>query len=449
MEQLQKHQFSSKDLWKMIIPLFIEKILAVTVGLVDSLMVASLGETAVSGVSLINEVNGLFICMFAALAAGGAVVTGQYLGNRNMEKAQRSAEQLVIFMAFLAVALTAVVYALRYVIVYVLFGDIEPDVAASAETYFNIVEFSIPFMAMYDAGAAISRIMGDNKTPLRVSFLMNIINVCGNALFIFGFKWGVEGVALPTLLARMFSAVAVICMLRNPKRELHLFRKFRLFFDRKLVGQIVHLGVPNGIEDGLFVLGRVVLLSVVAQFGTAAIASNAIANTVASYETLAGYSVGTVLVTVVSQSVGRKDFAEARYYTRKLMVYSYIALIVTNLALLVALPGIMSLYKVSTETNELAYFLVWIHAIVTMVVWPWTFVLPQTLRGAGDTRFTMVVSTVSLWTIRMFLGIFLAKHMGMGVLGVWIGMFADWIGRASAFIPRYLGTKWQEKGIEQ
>lgn len=449
MEQLQKHRFSNRDLWKMIIPLFIEKILAVTVGLADSLMIASLGETAVSGVSLINEVNGLFICMFAALAAGGAVVAGQYLGNRNMENAQRSAEQLIIFMGVLSVALTVVVYALRYVIVHVLFGDIEPEVAASAEVYFDIVEISIPFMAVYDAAAAISRIMGDNKTPLRVSFLMNIINVCGNALLIFVAKWGVAGVALPTLVSRMFSAVTMIFLLRNPKRELHLNQKFRLFFDRKLVGQIVHLGVPNGIEDGLFVLGRVVLLSVVAQFGTAAIAANAIANTVASYETLAGYAVGTVLVTVVSQSVGRGDFAEARYYTRKLMFYSYLALIATNLALLLVLPGIMSLYQVSAETNELAYFLIWIHAFVTMAIWPWTFVLSQTLRAAGDTRFTMVVSTVSLWTIRMIVGIYLSTQVGMGVLGIWIAMFADWVGRATAFIIRYRGTKWQEKAIQQ
>lgn len=317
MQELQKRPFSNRDLVRLMIPLIIEQLLAVTVGMADSMMVASLGEAAVSSVSLVDTVNVLLGSLCASLATGGAIVTGQYLGSGNKDRAQRSAEQLILFLAVLSLVVTGAMYALRNSIIYGLFGAVEADVASNAEAYFNYVELSIPFLAVYSAGAALFRIMGNSSISMWISLAMNGINVCGNALLIFVAKWGVAGVAVPTLVARVFGAVAILYLLRNQELAIHLSGDFRFRFEGKTVGQIVRTGVPNGIEGSMFQLGKILLVSVVAAFGTASITANAIGNTLMTFQNLPGAATSLALTTVVSQCVGRKDYDSVQYYTKK------------------------------------------------------------------------------------------------------------------------------------
>lgn len=441
--------FSNRTLIQLLIPLFIEQFLAVAVGLADSLMVARVGEAAVSSVSLVDTVNVLLVNAFASLATGGAIVTGQYLGRQDMEQSQRSAEQLLIFMGVLSLVIMAAMYALRYFIIHVLFGAVEPEVAADAEVYFNIVEMSIPFLSIYSAGAALFRVMGDSKTSMRISFYMNFINVIGNALLIFVAKWGVSGVALPTLLSRIFAAVAVLWLLRKESLPIHLSRQFRLFYDRQAVRNIIRTGVPNGIEGSMFQLGKILLLSVASGFGTASITANAIGNTLASFQCLAGNAFGLGLVTVVSQCVGRQDYEDARYYTKKLMIFTYIAMFLVNSAILIATPLILRVYHVSAEAQDLANKIIWMHGVIGILLWSMAFTFPQALRAAGDTRYTMIVSILSMWLCRLVLGTLLATKFGYGVLGIWMAMFVDWIVRIVFFVLRYRSGKWKQMAVRQ
>lgn len=448
MDEVRKVTFTNKVLITLIIPLVIEQFLNVAVGLADSLMVASVGEAAVSAVSLVDSVNVLLIFALNALATGGAVVCGQFLGRRDLKKAGDAAQQLLVFVTLLALGITAILYAAKSLVLNGLFGHIEADVMNYAMTYFMIVEASIPFMALYSVGAAIFRVMGNSSVSMKVSLLMNAINVSGNAILIFGFHMGVEGVAIPTLVSRVVASVVVLVLLRNPQLDVHLSAKQKYKFNGGMVKRILQIGVPSSIESSLFQLGKVMLLSLVSTFGTASIAANAISNSVAVMQNLIGSSIGIAMITVISQCVGAHDFENARFYTKKLMKWTYCAATVWTLFLFLIQPFIVDLYNVSDEAAHLAMIILWLHGGVGIFLWPTAFTLPQALKGAGDTSYVMVVASATMWTFRIGCGYIFAKFLGMGVIGVWMAMFVDWIFRAGLFAWRYRGDKWETKYVK-
>lgn len=438
--------FSDQDLRRLIIPLVIEQLLAITVGLFDSVMVSQVGEAAISAVSLVDTVNVLLVNAFSALATGGAVIAGQYLGRRESVKAGHSGAQLLLFMGEASILITAIFYLAKGFVLGVVFGQVEPDVAAYANTYYMIVEASIPFLAIYSAGAALFRVMGNSKISMWVSLLMNLINISGNALLIFVVRMGVEGVAIPTLVSRAVGAAVIVALLKRPELPLRVER-FTFRHDRYVVKNILRFGVPNGLESSMFQLGKILLLSTVAVLGTASVAANAIGNTVCTFQCVPGNALGLAMVTVVSRCVGAGNYDRARAYTKKLLKSTYLFMAGTIVLILVLLPLIMKLYNVSAQAADYARQIVWMHGLAAMVLWPASFTLPQALRAAGDTRFTMVVSTVSMWTLRVGLGVLLGRYWGFGVLGIWMAMFGDWAFRVAFFLPRFLGHKWETMSV--
>ena len=448
MEQTQLTvEFTKQDLRRLIVPLVIEQLLSITVGLSDSLMVSQVGEAAISAVSLVDTVNVLLVNAFASLATGGAVITGQYLGRREVGKAGHSAQQLLLFMAEVSLAVMVLFYLGKGFVLNVVFGQVEADVAAYANTYYMIVEASIPFLALYSAGAALFRVMGNSGTSMWVSTAMNAINVVGNGILIFVFHRGVEGVAIPTLVSRIFAAAAMLVLLRRPGLPIQVER-FTFRHDRFVVKNILHFGVPNGIEGSMFQLGKILLLSTVSVLGTASVAANAIGNTLASFQVVPGTALGLAIVTVVSRCVGASEYDRARYYTKKMMRTAYLYTVLVIALILACLPLILKLYNVSDQAREWATQILWMHGLCGILIWPLAFTLPQALRAAGDTRFTMVASTVSMWTLRVGLGVLLGRYWGFGVLGIWMAMFADWALRAALFVPRFHGHKWETMGLE-
>ena len=440
-------EFTKADLRRLIVPLVIEQLLSITVGLSDSLMVSQVGEAAISAVSLVDTVNVLLVNAFASLATGGAVITGQYLGRREVGKAGHSAQQLLLFMAEVSLAVMVLFYLGKGFVLNVVFGQVEADVAAYANTYYMIVEASIPFLALYSAGAALFRVMGNSGTSMWVSTAMNAINVVGNGILIFVFHRGVEGVAIPTLVTRIFAAAAMLVLLRRPNLPIQVER-FTFRHDRFVVKNILHFGVPNGIEGSMFQLGKILLLSTVSVLGTASVAANAIGNTLASFQVVPGTALGLAIVTVVSRCVGASEYDRARYYTKKMMRTAYLYTVLVIALILACLPLILKLYNVSDQAREWATQILWMHGLCGILIWPLAFTLPQALRAAGDTRFTMVASTVSMWTLRVGLGVLLGRYWGFGVLGIWMAMFADWALRAALFVPRFHGHKWETMGLE-
>ncbi len=289
--------------------------------------------------------------------------------------------------------------------------------------------------------------MGNSGTSMWVSTAMNAINVVGNGLLIFVFHRGVEGVAIPTLVSRIFAAAAMLVLLRRPNLPIQVER-FTFRHDRFVVKNILHFGVPNGIEGSMFQLGKILLLSTVSVLGTASVAANAIGNTLASFQVVPGTALGLAIVTVVSRCVGASEYDRARYYTKKMMRTAYLYTVLVIALILACLPLILKLYNVSDQAREWATQILWMHGLCGILIWPLAFTLPQALRAAGDTRFTMVASTVSMWTLRVGLGVLLGRYWGFGVLGIWMAMFADWALRAALFVPRFHGHKWETMGLE-
>lgn len=439
--------FDNKALTALIIPLIIEQLLAVLVGMADSIMVASVGEAAVSGVSLVDNIMLLLINVFAALATGGAVVAGQYLGQKRQEGACKAATQLIWFITICAVVITVLIYLCKDWILHGVFGEIEPDVMGHANTYLLIVTASIPFIALYNGGAAIFRTMGNSRISMRVSIIMNIINVSGNAILIYGFHRGTEGVAIPTLVSRVVAAVLIIILLCNQKRTIHMEPTLRYRVDWALVKKILNIGVPNGLENSMFQLGKIIVLSLVSTFGTYAIAANAVSNVIASFQVLPGMAITLAVTTVIARCVGAGDYEQVHYYTKKLLGITYVSMVVTNVMVILALPVILKAYHLSDLTAQTTKEIIIFYAVCCILIWPIAFTVPATFRAAGDAKVCMIISVISMWIFRIIFSYILGKYMGMGVFGVWVAMIIDWIVRGICFVTRYFGGKWKHQAI--
>jgi len=439
--------FSNRDLKRLILPLIIEQFLQCFVGLADSLMVATVGEAAVSAVSLVDSVFLLLIYVFSALATGGAVVAGQALGRKDTDEACRSANQLVVFIAELSIVIMVLVYLFRELMMRLVFGDIEPDVLSNCRTYLNIVTLSIPFIAVYNAGAALFRSMGNSRVSMITAMLMNGINLAGNALLIFVFKMGIAGVAIPTLVSRVIGCVYILKLLKNPEWKVHLPQKLSFQLDGPILKQILRIGVPNGLENGMFHLGKIVILSLVASFGTASIAANAIGNNVTTFAYLPGTAIGYAILTVVSQCVGAKDIPQARYYVKKLVKLTYLVLLISNvLVALITIP-VLHFYNLSPEATELARTIIWYYNICCILIYTPSFPLPNALRAANDVKYTLYVAAFSMWVFRIGFSYILGDWLDMGLFGVWVAMTIDWLFRGICFTARYLHGGWEKKAV--
>lgn len=446
-EKTKNYLFTNRALTALIIPLIIEQALAVLVGMADSIMVASVGEAAVSGVSLVDNIMVLLINVFAALATGGAVVAGQYLGQGRKEGARKATDQLIWFITICALIVTVVIYACKYWILHGVFGQIEADVMGHANTYLMIVAASIPFIAVYNGGAAIFRTMGNSEISMRVSIVMNVVNVCGNAILIYGFHRGTEGVAIPTLVSRMTAAVLIMLLLFNRKRDIYMTASLKYRPDFSMIRKILTVGVPNGLENSMFQLGKIIVLSLVSTFGTYAIAANAVSNTLASFQVLPGMAIVLAVTTVIARCVGAGDYEQVKYYTKKLLVITYVCQFVTNLIIVLALPYILMAYHLSDQTAQVTTDIVIFYAVCSVLIWPLAFTIPATFRASGDAKMCMVISIVSMWIFRIIFSYILGKYMGMGVFGVWVAMIIDWVVRGICFIARYFSGKWKHQAI--
>lgn len=436
--------FSKKDLRKLIIPLILEQTLAITVGMADTMMISSAGEAAVSGVSLVDMFNNLIISVLAALATGGAVVTSQCIGAGRREEACRSARQLVFTEAAITIGISVLVLLFHRQILGLFFGQIEADVMQNAIIYLIISVFSFPLLAVYDSCAALYRSMGNAQITLKISLLMNVINVVGNAIGVYVLKLGVAGVAIPSLVSRGVAGVVLFTLLHNPDNLVFLTRgKFKV--DATIVKRIFFIGIPSGIENGIFQLGRVLVVSIIAAFGTSQIAANGVANSLDSMGCIVGQAMSLAMITVIGRCVGAGEEGQVRYYTKKLLGETYFYTAVINSIILLLLPWILQIYGLGEETTRLSYILVMIHDGMAIFLWPASFVLPNMLRACNDVKYTMVVSIFSMITFRIGFSYVFGVHMGWMAVGVWAAMVIDWVFRVLCFVGRYLAGTWRKK----
>ena len=433
--------FTSKDLKKLIIPLIFEQLLAVSVGFVDTFMVSIAGEAAVSGVALVDNISNLLIQILSALATGGAVVCSQYLGSRNINMSKKSAGQLIFIMSTLSSLLMVISLIGNHGIINFIFGKIEKDVFESASIYFYITAISYPFLGVYNAGAALFRSIGNSKISMNTSLIMNIINICGNALFIFVFDMGVAGVALATLISRIISAIIMIGLMFRAESAI------RIKTCKDFLKKILSIGLPSGLENGMFQIGKLSVSSLVSTFGTAAIAANSVANSVTMFANIPGNAIGMAMITVIGQCIGAKKPDEAKRYGKKLMFIAYAGILATNIVMTIVAVPVVGLFHLSPEATKTGLSLIHCFSIVAIFIWPLSFTMPNALRAAGDAKYTMMVSIFSMWAFRVGSSYLLGGTLGLGVLGVWFGMFIDWGFRSLAFLIRFIRGKWTQKAV--
>ena len=434
--------FSNKDLRNMIVPLFFEQLLVMLVGIMDTFIVSYAGEAAVSGVSLVNSFNTIFIYLFTALASGGAVVISQYIGSQDKKNSILSFSQLLMFSCIFSCVLSVVVLLFQRQILSGLFGRVETDVMDACMTYLRISAYSYPFIAVYNAGASLYRSMAKTKTTMNISLVSNLINVIGNYIGVFVLHEGVAGVAVPSLLARAFSAIVITYLCFNRQLVTHYAKEDIFTWNGAMLKRVLNIAVPNGIENGIFQFVKVALSSVVALFGTYQIAANGIAQSIWSLAALMGVASGPVYITVIGQCMGKKDTAQAKYYFKKLNRLTLVLSVVWNVFVFLITPGWMKFYHVSKETIQMVISLVAIHNCFNAVVYPFSGPLSNGLRAAGDVKFTMIVSIASTVLGRFVFSLLFAIYFNLGVIGIALAMCLDWSVRAVIFYLRYRSDKW-------
>ena len=438
--------FTRSELLRLIIPLVIEQLLLMTVGMADTVMVTTSGEAAVSGVSLVDNINPLFIQIFSALSTGGAVVVAQYLGRREAGNAKLASKQLLYTMTAVSVFLMAAALLFRQHILSLIFGHVEADVMESALMYFLITAAAYPFMGVYNAGSALFRAMGNSSVSMFCSLVVNVINIAVNAIFIYGFGMGAAGAGIGTLASRIAAAIIIMVMLNHKSNAVRVEGVFHLEFRGDMIKRILFVGIPNGLENGMFQAGKLVVLNLIATFGTSAVAANAIANSIAGVVNVPGTAIGLSIITVIGRCMGAGETGQAAHYTKRLVGASYVCMLVMSTGMFLFADTLVSWFNLTPQAVQMAGQVLRACAVGNVLFWPMAFTLPNSLRAAGDAVFTMGVSLCSMFACRVALSYVMACEwgLGLGLLGVWLAMIADWVARAVLFFVRYRQGKWKK-----
>lgn len=437
-----ERMFSKDDLKKMIIPLLLEQLLVLVVGMADTFMVSNAGEDAVSGVSLVNNFNTIFIYIFTALASGGAVIISQYLGNKDSKNANRSASQLLTFSTLVSLLILILVLVFKRQLLKLFFGSVTDEVMDACLTYLTITALSYPALAIYNSGASVFRSIGKTKVTMYVSLIANLINIVGNYIGVFILHAGVAGVAWPTFTSYIVEAVIITYLCCKEDSVTYNFKDV-FTIDGELIGRITHIAVPNSLEGAVFQIVKVALSSIVATFGTYQIAANGVAQSIWSLAALTGQAMNPVFITVIGQTMGAQKSDEAEYYFKHLLKISLAIATIWNAIILALTPFLLTFTGISTEAKSLTFTLVLIHNIFCAFVSPFNCI-GSGLRASGDVKYTMYTSIFATVCVRLVLSFILASYLQMGVIGIAWAMCMDWCSRAILFIIRLKSNKWKQ-----
>ena len=436
------HLYTNTDLRKLLVPIIVEQLLSCLMGTVDTMMVSNVGSAAISAVSLVDSINVLVIQALSALAAGGAILCSHYLGNQNEKHAPHAARQVLLVMTVLSTALTLLCLFSRASLLRLIFGKVEADVMTNSQVYFLFTLLSFPFIGLYDAGASVMRAQNDSRHPMIISVISNFLNIGGNAILIFVLHMGVAGAAISTLVSRIFCAVVVLYQLRKDRQPIVVRDYLKIRPDWAMIRRILGIGIPSGVENSMFQLGKLAIQSTVSTLGTTAIAAQAMTNILENLNGMAAIGVGVGLMTIVGQCMGADRKDEAVYYIKKLSVIAEVAIIVSCLLVFALIRPVTVLGGMEPASAKMCFHMVTWITLVKPIVWTLAFVPAYGLRAAGDVKFSMITSCLVMWLCRFCLCVILIRFLGFGPMGVWIGMFADWTVRAVIFTWRFHSRRW-------
>lgn len=410
-------------------------------------MVSNISEAAVSSISLVDSINILFVQFFSAMGTGGAVVAAQYLGKREPLNACKAGKQLLYISLLISLFLAVFSFLFCDAILRLFFGDLNPITMQYARTYFHFSALSYPALAVYNGGAALHRAMGNSKASMFTSLVMNIINVGGNALLIYGFGMGVAGAGISSFLSRTLGGVIIFKLLLNPLGKIHLIHPFRFEANKDMIKRIFKIGIPNGLENSMFQIGKLLVAGIVASYSVSIIAANAVASNISSLFNLPGSAIGLAMVAVIGQCMGAGETGQAKYFSIKLLKIVYVFMVVANIILFFTARPLAMMFNLSPTAVDAAVEVLEFYAISSTIFWPSSFTLPTALRAAGDAKFTMLVSVLCMWIFRIALSYLLAYTFDLKLLGVWIAMAIDWVARSICFVWRYHSGQWLKKEI--
>lgn len=439
--------FTRRQIINLLFPLMLEQLLTGLMGIADTMMVTTVGESAISAVALVDSINTLVINLLTALAAGGVIVCAQYLGREDRKRANDAARQVLIVSTVLSLALTVFCLVLRRPLLSLIFGHVEESVMEQALTYFFITALSYPFIGIQQTAAAAFRAGGHSAQPMIVAAVANAINIIGNAVTIYGLDMGVAGAALATTASRVVSGVVLLLMLRRQELPISIRDYRRIRFDRELSGLVLRVGVPTGVENSMFQLGKLVVQSTVSTLGTTAMAAQAMINTLELVQTLPSQAIGTGLLTVAGQCMGAGRVDEARRYTKRFCLYSELTIIGWSAIVMAATPLVTRISKMTEASAQLTIQLVLLCSVAKCVLWVLAFTLPNGMRAAGDVRFATIISTVSMWVFRVGGSFLLCRVFHVGLLGIWLAWFTDWLFRLIVYVWRFRSNTWMGKRV--
>ena len=444
---MENRLFSNRDLRKLVIPMIIEQVLSALMGTADTMMVASVGSAAISGVSLVDSINKLVIFLFTALATGGTIICSQYLGHGDKSRSDEAGRQVILASFILSAVVTVFCLSLHEWLLRIIFGTVEADVMTNAVSYFRITVFTYPFLALFSASSALYRAGGNSRLPMNISVCCNLLNIAGNAFLIFGLKMGAAGAALSTLISQIIAAAAILICQSRPGQAVDVGRLSRIRPNMRMIWLVLCVGLPTGVENAMFQFGKLVVQSTVSSLGTVSIAANAMVATLELFTSMPSQAIGLALVTVAGQCIGAGEIEQAKFYTKKLTLWSLVILIITNWLIYFVTPFITRVSGMEPAAAEMTVHVMLIISIIKPFLWTFAFTPPNGMRAAGDVKFNMIVSSVSMWIFRVGLTTVLCRFMNAGLVGIWCGYFADWTVRAIVFFFRFKSPKWYQHHI--
>jgi putative MATE family efflux protein len=440
--------WNNHALFRLLWPLLVEQALTVTIGMLDTVMVSAVGQHAVSGVSLVDSINILLIIAFGALSTGGAVVVSQYIGRRDFKKSSLAAKQLIYTSITVALVITVTALLFHRPILRIIYGKVEADVMRAAQIYFRITLLSYPFLAIYNAAAALFRSVGNSGITMRISILVNLVNLAGNAILIYGFHMGVAGAAIATLVSRAIAAIVLLSLLKfRAPESISIAGLSKVRLEIPMIRSILNVGIPSALENSVFQIGKILVSRIFTFYGTDAIAANAIASIFITFVVLPGQAAALAMLSIVGQCVGAKAYDDARYLTAKLMKFTHLGIFILGLTIIIFMNPLIGIFSLSEGAMSLAKKYFFIHTLFSPFTWPLSFTLPNALRAAGDVRYSMVVAIITMWTIRVSASYLLSYTLGFGSMGVWYAMVTDWAVRGTFYVIRWKSNKWQSKMV--
>lgn len=424
------------------LPVFLEQAFILGINFFNTALISTAGVNAISAVNMVDSLNLLMTTVLVAVATGGTVVVAQYQGSHNKEMVSRSTEQTVSAVPLLALAMALILIIFRDPVLWLLFGSADAEVFSNARLYLLGSVLSYPAFGIYQGSVCCLRGVGRTRPALALTLITNVSYVLLNLLFITVFHWGVMGMAVAINIARGLGALCSLIFLIRLDDTLHFNYKGALRPNRDILRKIMFIGLPFAAEQVFFNGGKLLTQTFIVALGTLAITSNAICWSIIMILQIPSNTISQVAVTIIGQCMGQRQIDDSRKFIRSFLLLSSLCYVFMLVLVQPLLPGLIGVFNPPEQIISEIRRIVIVTAIAMPLVWSPSFIIPASIRAAGDAKFSSVVALICMWSLRVASGWLLAIPLGFGLIGIYLAMILEWGVRAIIFYHRVRGNKW-------